>query len=80
MIGDQKNFISLSTEKHRNGNVSFADNGSAKIAGKDILSLINGKGKAQNSLYGEELKHNLLSVSQIYDERHDLIFCSKENW
>jgi len=76
MTGDQKNFISISIEK--DGNVTFGDNGSAKIVRKGIVSLINGNlGKAQNSLYVEWLKHNILSVSQVCDQGHDIMFHSK---
>lgn len=71
MTGD-KNFISLSKEK--DGNVTFRDNGSTKIVGIGIVNLNNGKGKAQNVLYVEGLKHNLLSFSQMRDEGYDLTF------
>jgi len=60
MTIDKNNFISISKEK--DGNVTSGDNGSAKIVGKCTMILINGKGKAQNTLYVEGLKHNLLSV------------------
>jgi len=32
-----------------------------------MVSLSNGKGKAQDVLFVDGLKHNLLSVSQVYD-------------
>ena len=63
MTGDKRKFVSLNKKE---GNVSFGS-GSAKIAGKGIVTLINGKGKAQNALLLNKLKHNLLSVSQICD-------------
>lgn len=74
ITSDHKMFISLSTKK--DGNVTFGDNGSSKIVGKGTMSLINGKGKAQNDLYVEGIKYNILSVNQICDQRHDLIFRS----
>jgi hypothetical protein len=60
MTRDQKKFITLKEEK--GGNVTFGDNGSARIVGRGIISLDNGRAKAQNVLYVEGLKHNLLSV------------------
>ena len=55
MTGDQNKFISLNK---KNGNVSFGS-GSAKITGKWTATLVNGLGKAQNTLLVEGLKHNL---------------------
>ena len=63
MIGDQKMYISINTTK--DGNVTFGDNGFARIVGKGRMSLINTKGQAQNALYIEWIKHTLLSVNQI---------------
>ena len=73
MTGDQKNFISL---KKKNGNVSFVS-GSTKITRKGMATLVNGLGKAQNTLLVEGLKHNLLSVSQICDQGHNVVFSTK---
>lgn len=75
MTSDQKNFISISKEKV--GNVTFEDNGSTKIISKGTVSLVNGKGKSQNVIYVEGLKHNHLSVGKICNQGHDLIFRSK---
>jgi hypothetical protein len=47
--------------------VTFGGNGSARIVGKGIVSLDNGNTKTQNDVYVEELKHNLISVSQMCD-------------
>jgi len=70
MIIDKRKFVSLNKKE---GNVSFGS-GSAKIAGKGTVTLINGKGKAQNALLVDGLKHNLLSISQICDQGHNVIF------
>lgn len=59
------------------GNVSFGS-GSAKIVGKWIVSLVNGKRKAQNELLVEGLKHNLLSISQICDQAHNVLLNAKD--
>lgn len=56
--GDKRKFVSL---RKKEGNVSFGS-GSARIAGKATVTLINGKGKAQKVLLVNGLKHNLLSV------------------
>lgn len=71
--GDQKNFVPLNK---KNGNVSFGS-GSAKITGKGTVALVNGQGKAQNTLLVKRLKHNLLSVSQICDQGHNVVFSTK---
>jgi hypothetical protein len=59
------------------GSVTFGDNVYARIVGKGIVSLDDGKTKTQNVLYVEGLKHNLLSVSQMCDQGYNLTFHSK---
>jgi len=73
MIGDKRTFISLIKKQ---GNVSFRS-GSTKIAKKGTTTLINGKVKVQNVLLVDGLKHNLLSVSQICDQGHNVVFNTK---
>jgi hypothetical protein len=75
MTGDQTKFLTLKEEK--GGRVTFGDNGSARIVGKGIVSLDNGKTKTHNALYVEGLKHNILSVSQMCDQGYNLTFHSK---
>lgn len=74
IIGDQKKFISLNKN---DGNVLFGS-GFDKIVGKGKNSLVNGKGKPDNSLLVEGCKHNILSVSQICDQGHNVIFSTKD--
>eukprot|EP00253_Pinus_taeda_P022797 PITA_22797 len=74
MTGDKRKFVSLSKKE---GNVSFGS-GFDRIAGKGTVTLINGKGKAQDALLVDELKHNLLSVSQICDQGHKVAFSTKD--
>ena len=62
MTGDQNKPISLKKEK--GGNATFGDNVSSKIVGKGTISVGNEKDKARNVSLIEDLKHNLLSVSQ----------------
>jgi hypothetical protein len=63
MTGEESNFISLSERK--SGNVTFGNDAPGKIKGKGMVSLSNGKGKAQDVLFVDGLKHNLLSVNQV---------------
>ena len=66
MTRDQNKFLSLKKEKK--GNVTFGDDVCAKILGKGTMSLGNDKIKAKNVLLVENLKPNLLSVSQTCDQ------------
>lgn len=72
---DHTNFITLKEENR--GGVTFGANTTARITGKGMLSLDNGKTKIENILYVEGLKHNLLSFSQLCDQGHTLTFHSQ---
>ena len=74
MTGDQDKFISL---KKKGGNVAFGDNSSAKILGKCVVELGRKNVKENNVLLVEDLKHNLLSVSKMCDQRYTLTFDSQ---
>ena len=63
--GDENKFITIKEEK--GGNVTFGDNGFARITGRGIVSLDNGKAKTQNLLYVEGIKHDILSVIQMWN-------------
>jgi hypothetical protein len=65
MTGDKSKFLTLSESK--SGNVTFGNDAPGKIKGKGMISLSNGKGKAQDVLFVEGLKHNILSVIQVCD-------------
>ena len=43
-----------------------------------MVKLSNGKGKSQDVLFVDELKHNLLSVSQVCDRGCEVVFTSKD--
>jgi hypothetical protein len=43
-----------------------------------MVSLSNGKGKAQDVLLVDGLKHNLLNVSQMCDRGCEVVFTSKD--
>ena len=43
-----------------------------------MVKLSNGKGKDQDVLFVDGLKHNILSVSQAYDKGCEVVFNSKD--
>jgi hypothetical protein len=75
MTGDKSKFLTLSESKSRN--VTFGNDAPGKIKGKGMVSLSNGKGKAQDVLFVDGLKHNLLSVIQVCDKGCEVVFTSK---
>jgi hypothetical protein len=76
MMRDKGKFLSLSESK--SGNVTFGNDAPGKIKGKGMVSLSNGKGKAQDVLLVGQLKDNLLSVSQMCDRGCEVLFTSKD--
>jgi hypothetical protein len=76
MTGEKSNFLTLSERK--SGNVTSRNDALGKIKVKGMVSLSNGKGKAQDVLFVEGLKINLLSVSQVCDRGYEVIFTSKD--
>jgi hypothetical protein len=76
MTRDKGKFLSLSERK--SANVTFGNDAPGKIKGKGMVSLSNGKGKAQDVLLVDGIKHNLLSVSQIFDRGCEVLFTSKD--
>jgi hypothetical protein len=66
MIGDRDKFLTL--RKERDGSVSFGNHDSAKIIGKGIARIGNKIEKEENVLLVEDMKHNILSVSQMCDQ------------
>jgi hypothetical protein len=75
MTRDKSKFLTLSESK--SGNVTFGNDALGKIKGKGMVSLSNGKGKDQDVLFVDGLKHNLLSVSQVCDKGCEFVFTSK---
>jgi hypothetical protein len=76
MTGDMDKFLTL--KKERDGSVSFGNDNSAKIIGKGTVNLGSKDAKAENVLLVEDMKHNLLSVSQMCDQGHKLVFDSQK--
>jgi hypothetical protein len=75
MTGDQNIFLTL--KKTKGGNVMFKNDNSSKIIGKGTISLGSKKSKAEDVLLIEDMKHNILSVSQICDQGHTLFLTLK---
>jgi hypothetical protein len=76
MTGGKDTFLSIS--KRKTGNVNFGNDEPGKIKGKGMVSLSNGKGKAQEILLVDEMKCNFLSVSQMCDRGCEVVFTSKD--
>jgi hypothetical protein len=76
MTGDRDKFLTLREE--RDGSVSFGNDASSKIIGKGTVRIGNKNEKAENVLLVEDMKHNLLSVSQMCDKCHKVTFDSKK--
>jgi hypothetical protein len=76
MTGDKSKFLTLSENK--SGNAIFGNDALGKIKGKGMVSMSKGKGKDQDVLFVDGLKHNLLSVSQVCDRGCEVVFTSKD--
>jgi hypothetical protein len=76
MTGDKDIFVTLKKEK--DGSVSFGNDNSTKIIGKGTIKLGSKDAMEENVLLVENMKHNLLSVSQMCDQGHTLLFNSKK--
>jgi hypothetical protein len=75
MTGDEDMFLIL--RKERDGLVSFGNDDSTRIIGRGIVRIGNKDTKAENVILVEDMKHNLLSVSQMCDQGHKLVFDSQ---
>jgi hypothetical protein len=64
--------------KERNGSVSFENDNSDKIIGEGTVRIRNKNEKSQNVLLVEDMKHNLLNVSQMCDQGHKVTFNSQK--
>jgi hypothetical protein len=75
MTGDRDKFLTL--RKERDGSVSFGNDNSSKIIGKGTIRIGNKNEKEENVLLVEDMKHNLLSVSQMCEQGHKVSFDSQ---
>jgi hypothetical protein len=76
MTGDRDKFLTL--RKERDGSVSFENDDSTKIIGKGTIRIGNKNEKSENVLLVEDMKHNILSVSQMCDQGHKVTFDSQK--
>jgi hypothetical protein len=76
MTGDKDMFLTL--RKERYGPVSFGNDDSAKIIGKGTTIIGNKNTKEENVLLVEDMKHNILSVSQMCGQGHKVNFDSQK--
>jgi hypothetical protein len=54
--------------------VTFGNDAPGKIKGKGLVRLSNGRGKAQDVLFVDGLKNNLLRVNQVCDKGCEVTF------
>jgi hypothetical protein len=76
MTGDRDKFLTLIKERDRS--VSLGNDDSTKIIGKGTVRIGNKNTKEKNVLLVEDMKHNILSVSQMCDQVHKVTFNSKK--
>jgi hypothetical protein len=57
--------------------VTFGNDATGKIRGKGLVSLSNRRIKAQDVLFFDGLKNNILCVSQICDRGCEVTFTTK---
>jgi hypothetical protein len=76
MTSDKDSFLTL--RKVRDGSVSFGNDDSIKIIGKGTDRIGNKNTKVENVLLVEDMKHNLLCVSQMCDQGHKVTFDSQK--
>jgi hypothetical protein len=76
MTGDRDRFLKLI--KERDGSVSFGNDDSTKIIRKGTVRIGNKNTKAENVLLVEDMKHNLLSASEMCDQGHKVTFDSQK--
>jgi hypothetical protein len=77
MTSDEDKFITL--RKERYGSISFGSDDLARIIGKGTTRIGNKDTKEENVLLVEYMKHNILSVSQMCDQGHTLMFDSQKS-
>jgi len=74
MTGDKGVFLTLRKEIY--GSISFQNDNSSIIIGRGTIIIGNKGTKKKNVLLVEDMKHNILSVSQMCDQGHKLVFDS----
>jgi hypothetical protein len=76
MKSDEDVFLTL--RKERYGSISFQNEDSTRIIGTGTIIIRNKDTKEENFMPVEDMKHNILSVIQMCDQVHKLVFDSKK--
>jgi hypothetical protein len=76
MTSDRDRFLTL--RKERDGSGPFRNDDSSKIIGKGTVRIGNKNTKEENVLLVKDMKHNILSVSQMCDQGHKVTFDSQK--
>ena len=72
-----RNMNTFQTLQAKIGTVTFGNDNSSKVLIKGTITMENKDIATKNVLLIENMKHNLLSVSQMCDQGHVLTFTSK---
>ena len=75
MTGNRNTFQKIQTKTRT---VTFGNDNSSKVLGKGTVTLGSKDAAIENVLLIENMRHNLLSVSQMCDQGHVLTFTSKD--
>ena len=75
MTGNKNTFQKLLA---KTGTVTFGNDNSSKVLGKGTVTLGSKNAVEKDVLLIENMRHNLLSVSQMCDQGHTLTFTSKD--
>ena len=75
MTGNKHTFKKLQA---KTGTVTFGNHNSSKVLGKGTVTLGSKDVAAKDVLLIENMRHNILSVSQMCDQGHVLTFTSKD--
>jgi predicted transcriptional regulator len=76
MIGDEDRFLTL--RKEIDGSISFGNDDSTRIIGKVIVIIGNKDTKEGNVQLVEDMKHNIVSVSKMCYQGHNIVFDSQK--
>ena len=66
----------ISLKEKKDGTMSFRNDGSSNVIGSGIVTLESKDDLAKNFLLVENMNHNLLSVGQMCDQGHTILFNS----
>ena len=75
MSGNKNTFQKLQAKV---GTVTFGNDNSSKVLGRGTVTLGSKNATTKDVLLIENMRHNLLSVSQMCDQGHVLTFTSKD--